>query len=283
MRALWRLIDLFNFHAYFHIKKILQNEKPDRVYVHNLTGLGYLIPRLIQKLKIDYIQTIHDVALVRPSGLLMLGAEQEHILIKAYAKLTKFLFASPAIVHFPSAWLSDYYLARNFFPHSQTKVVKNFQLSTKDLISNKTLKNKKEINFLYLGQLERHKGIFLLLGVFHQLKDKNYKLHIVGSGSELDSAQKIAAANPRIIFHGYRPQYKIKQFLVQADYSILPSLCYENSPNAIFESLSAGVPVIASNLGGIAELITPGRNGYLFDPVDKNNLIKILKNDILIP
>ena len=87
----------------------------------------------------------------------------------------------------------------------------------------------------------------------------NYKLHIIGTGSKFAQAKKLAANNPNIIFHGYQPA---AEFLAQADHIIVPSLCYENSPTVIFESLSAGVPVIASNLGGISELIQNKINGY---------------------
>ena len=56
----------------------------------------------------------------------------------------------------------------------------------------------------------------------------------------------------------------------------MPSLCYENSPTVIYESLSNGVPVIASDIGGISELIKENINGFTFEPGNKENFLKVL-------
>jgi len=278
LRAIWRLLDIFNFYSYFKIKSILNKERPDIVYGHNLTGFGYLIPATIKKSKVRYIQVTHDVVLIRPSGLLLFGKEKENILIKLYTLITKFLFNSPDQIHFPSHWLKNYYDSYGFFPASEKQVIRNFKIRTEDLLSRKQLKNPAKINFLFVGQIEKHKGILFLIKSFYKLRVTDYELHIVGAGSQLKQAKQLASHNKNIIFHGYQ---SAKKFLPQADYTIVPSLCYENSPTIIFQSLAAGVPVIASNLGGIPELIENNKNGYLFAPVDKESLLNILKSIII--
>jgi len=278
LRAIWRLLDIFNFYSYFKIKSILNKERPDIVYGHNLTGFGYLIPATIKKSKVRYIQVTHDVVLIRPSGLLLFGKEKENILIKLYTLITKFLFNSPDQIHFPSHWLKNYYDSYGFFPASEKQVIRNFKIRTEDLLSRKQLKNPAKINFLFVGQIEKHKGILFLIKSFYKLRVTDYELHIVGAGSQLKQAKQLASHNKNIIFHGYQ---SAKKFLPQADHIIVPSLCYENSPTVIFESLSADVPVIASNLGGIPELIKNGVNGYLYTPGSHVALIKILKSVII--
>ncbi len=280
LRAIWRLIDIFNLSTYFKVKKIFNQEKPDEVYVHNLTGLSYLLPYLLRRKKIKYIQLIHDVVLIRPSGLLIYGQARDNLLIKLYVNLTKYLFNSPDEVIFPSQWIKNYYAQYGFFPHSRQRVVKNFSLKSRDLLSNKQLKRPPQINFLYLGQIEKHKGILFLIQAFNLLSPQfknRYKLSIVGQGKTLSQAKKIAHSNPAIKFYGYQPQSKIKDFLNQTDYLIAPSLCYENSPTVIFEALNNQVPVIAPTLGGIPELIINNQNGYLFEPNNQQALIKIIQ------
>ncbi|HRY63458.1 MAG TPA: glycosyltransferase family 4 protein [Patescibacteria group bacterium] len=277
LRAIWRVFDTFNLHSYFKIKKILRAEKPDIVYIHNLTGIGLLMPRLIEKLKIKYIQTMHDVVAVRPSGLLMLDQEPENILIKIWARFNRWLYSSPDEVHFPSKWLMDYYSTHNFFPNSKKEVARNFPVPTVDLLFNKKLKSPDQITFLYVGQIESHKGILFLIKTLNELRIKNYELWVAGAGSTLSQAKELAKNNPRIKFLGYQPPEKIQEYFQQADYTIVPSLCYENSPTVIFESLAAGVPVIATNIGGIPELVRVGENGYLFKPSDKKELLDILE------
>lgn len=276
LRALWRLFDTFNIHSYFKIKKILQTEKPDVVCAHNLTGLGLLIPRLIKKLKIKYTQTMHDVVGIRPSGLLLYGQEKENIFIKLWTKLNRYLYSSPDQVIFPSDWLKKYYEEHKFFPHGQKEVAQNFHLPSANLLSDKKLKSPDKVAFLYIGQVEAHKGILFLIKTLNELRITNYELWVIGAGSALKLAKELAKDNPHIKFLGHQPKEKIQEYLKQADYTIVPSLCYEASPTVIFESLSAGVPVIASNLGGIPELIRAGENGYLFEPGNSGALLDIL-------
>ncbi|NMC51692.1 glycosyltransferase family 4 protein [Candidatus Kuenenbacteria bacterium] len=278
LRAPWRLFDTFNFHSYFKIKKILQTEKPDIVYAHNLTGLGLLIPRLIKKLKIKYTQTMHDVVGIRPSGLLLYGQEKENIFIKFWTSLNRWLYSSPDKVIFPSVWLKKYYEGHKFFPHGPKEAAQNFYLPSANLLLNKKLKSPDKVTFLYIGQIESHKGILFLIQTLNELLVTSYELLILGSGSQLESAKDLAKSNSQIKFLGYQPKEKIQEYLKQADYTIVPSLCYEASPTVIFESLAVGVPVIASNLGGIPELIRVGEKGYLFEPGNKKQLLEIIED-----
>jgi glycosyltransferase involved in cell wall biosynthesis len=57
----------------------------------------------------------------------------------------------------------------------------------------------------------------------------------------------------------------------------VPSLCYENSPTVIYEALQAGIPVLASDIGGVGELVQNGRNGYLFKPGSQEDFIEKLE------
>ena len=111
IRLLWHLFDTFNIFSYFKIKKILLKEKPDVVITHNLMGIGFLIPRLLKKLEIKHVHTVHDVQLVTPSGLILKDKENNfsHRFFKiiGYPRLMRHLMASPDIVISPSKFLFD--------------------------------------------------------------------------------------------------------------------------------------------------------------------------------
>ena len=64
--------------------------------------------------------------------------------------------------------------------------------------------------------------------------------------------------------------------LSRAAYLVLPTLSYEAMPRALAEAFANGVPVIASRLGSLAELIEPGRNGLLFEPGSARDLARRL-------
>ena len=202
------------------------------------------------------------------------------VLIKIYSRITKYLFNSADEVHFPSFWLKELYEKWNFFSDSKKKVVRNFRINTEDLLKHKKLKKQGEINFLYLGQIEEYKGILFLIETLHKLQALPYRLRVVGQGSQLKRAKEIAKDNPNIVFYGYQAPAQLNNFFSQSDFTIVPSICYENSPNVIYESLQAKIPVIAAKIGGIPELIKHKKNGLLFKAGQANGLLKAVKMSI---
>lgn len=277
-RLIWHLLDIFNSHSYFTIKKILKRENPNVVHTHNLKGIGFLTPRAIKKKKIKHIHTLHDIQLASPSGLMIKGKEnnwqQTGFLTKIYSSICKNLFASPQIVISPSNWLLDYYDKKGFFKKSKKIVLRNPINTIRDSIYNNKDNYKKETKFLFIGQVEYHKGISLLIDTFNSILDLNVKLDIIGSGTLLEKVKKTAGKN--INFLGRIPHENVLKKLKETDFLIIPSLCYENSPTVLLEALSSGKPAIAADVGGAAELIN-SENGYKFEAGNKDDLINKIK------
>lgn len=266
-RLLWHVIDIFNWQAAKQIKKIIILEKPAVVHTHNLMGLSFLLPYLIRKLQIRYIHTVHDVQLVEPSGMILKQFENtwryHGLPTRLYTALMKKLCGSPAVVISPSQFLREFYVKRGFFPQSLVEIVRNpltFDLATEfKKIGDGPLK------FLYVGQIESHKGVMELVQAFLTLDKKlAVELHVVGGGSELELIKKMAESDSRIIVYGRVERPDLPGIFSRMDVTVVPSLCYENSPTVIFESFASGVPVLASNIEGIAELIRENENGVTF-------------------
>lgn len=271
-RLVWHVIDTFNFHSYRQVRKILKLENPQLVLTHNLKGLGYLTLKAVRSLKIKNIHTLHDVQLVNPSGLIIKDHEKQGIASYLFAQITKRLFNSPEIIISPSKWLLDFYTSYGFFQKSHRVVLPNpVILETEDY--RKSL-GTETVNYLFLGQLETHKGLIFMLEVFAEYaKDNPCKLYIVGKGRlEQELKEKYGQAN-WLEFMGYVPFNLLsQQVFKKIHYTIVPSLCYENSPSVIYDSFNYGTPVIASSIGGIPELVQEGVNGFLFEPGNKISL-----------
>lgn len=94
------------------------------------------------------------------------------------------------------------------------------------------------------------------------------------------------ATSPSIFFEGIVPNNKIATILSRIDVLIVPSIWFENSPLTIHEAFMAGIPVITSNIGGMADLVTHGVNGLLFNVGDprelKKAMLKIIESDTLL-
>jgi len=272
-RALWQINNILAFKKAKEIKKILELEKPDLIITHNLMGLGFLVPTVLRRLNIRHEHFLHDIQLIHPSGLMIFGREEKinRPTAKIYQALTRALFASPAKVISPSDWLLEMHKQRGFFKDSEQEV-RPFAWPG----ANAPRQNKKDPakNFLFLGQVEKQKGIFLLISAFKKIERPELTLTIAvrGGGSSLEPARAAAAGDARIRFLGPLSYAEAKKIMEESDCLIVPSLCYENSPTTIYGAQAAGLTVIASRLGGIPEIMKP--NDVLFGPGDEEDLRK---------
>jgi len=273
IRLVWHIIDtVFSFEK-AEIEKVLFREKPDVVLTHNMKGLGLRVPQVVQSMKTPHIHIMHDLQLIYPSGLLIWGREQFSWMFKPaytmYRFFTRRAIGKPDLVIFPSKYLMDMYKEFRFFKNTKTIVMPNPAPAFD--IEPRSERLEGPMRILFVGQLERHKGIKLLIKAFKKLEFKAL-LNVAGEGVERKYLEQQAKANKPITDLGYVSVEQLIDCLKSADVLVVPSLCYENSPTVIYEALSAGLPVIAADIGGVGELLEDGVNGYLFKPGDVDDL-----------
>ncbi|MGE0825150.1 MAG: glycosyltransferase [Candidatus Binatia bacterium] len=129
--------------------------------------------------------------------------------------------------------------------------------------------------FAYIGTLVEHKGVHVLIEAFNRLGLVEAELRIYGDlhvFPDYTSQLRMLARHPAITFAGSFENRESSRILSGVDALVVPSLWFENSPLTIHEALLAGVPVIASQLGGMAEYVEHGRTGLLFRPGDVEDL-----------
>jgi len=138
-------------------------------------------------------------------------------------------------------------------------------------------KLKAPVVFGYIGNLAPHKGIEVLIDAVKALKNQSLKVKIFGRGSlEYESYLRQKGDGLPIEFAGKFMGRDVETALNSIDVLIVPSIWAENSPLVIHEASSAKVPVVASNIGGIPEIVNPIRGGALFESGDSDQLSKIL-------
>ncbi|PIZ52778.1 hypothetical protein COY25_04550 [Candidatus Uhrbacteria bacterium CG_4_10_14_0_2_um_filter_41_7] len=275
VRLLWHIIDGFSRYGAKNTTEVLKKENPDVVFTHNLKGIGLRIPLAIQKFGTPHIHVVHDLQLIYPSGLLFIGQEKKSILVRpiysAYQKVCSYLMGQPDLVIFPSEYLRKTYLEKGFFKHSRIRVMQN--PAPDNIRSARIYRENKALNLLFIGQLEYHKGIQFLIEAFKKL-DIKANLIIAGEGTLRNYVELEAEKNKNITYLGYIAVEQMMECFGAADALVVPSLCYENSPTVIYEALAAGVPVVASEIGGVGELVENGRNGFLFKPEDETDFLR---------
>jgi glycosyltransferase involved in cell wall biosynthesis len=130
------------------------------------------------------------------------------------------------------------------------------------------------IRFGYFGTISDWKGIHLIVEAFNGLPEAGLEGKIYGDLTFLpDYSRRLRneRRNLALRFLGRFPNAQIAEVLAEIDVLIVPSVWFENSPLTIHEAFIAGVPVVCSDRGGMAELVADGKNGLHFrlgDAVD---------------
>jgi glycosyltransferase involved in cell wall biosynthesis len=122
---------------------------------------------------------------------------------------------------------------------------------------------------LYMGWLEGYKGIFDFIEAIKLLKEQklDFKVKVCGMGSAKTETLNLIRKydlEDRIEYVGWvTGEDKMKQFR-ETDIFVLPSH-REGMPNVLMEAMSSGIPVVATKVGGVPELVQNGLNGFLVD------------------
>ncbi len=131
---------------------------------------------------------------------------------------------------------------------------------------------------LFVGRLDAVKGGPLLLDAFAGVKPlhPDATLRIVGDGVErkaLEAKAKALGIADAIEFMGFRSQTEVAEYLEASDMLVLPSFA-EGVPVVYMEAMASRIPVIASQVAGVSELVVNGKVGYTVPPSDTNTLIQ---------
>lgn len=122
----------------------------------------------------------------------------------------------------------------------------------------------------FVGRLSEEKGPQYMLAIARQLPQ--YRFHIYGDGPLAAQLQRQAPSN--VSFHGV--QSDMGAIWPEVGLLIMPSL-FEGLPMAALEAMSHGIPVVASDVGALPELIDEGRNGWLLPARDVAGFVTRIK------
>ncbi len=122
----------------------------------------------------------------------------------------------------------------------------------------------------YVGRLVTEKGLWPLIHAVESL-DAGVRLTIVGEGPlrpELEAYLAGSASRERIRLTGYVPPSRLRALLVESTLVVVPSVWEEPLGLVVLEAMACGVPVVASAVGGIPEMLRDGVDGVLVPPGD---------------
>lgn len=134
------------------------------------------------------------------------------------------------------------------------------------------------LKLIFVGRLSPEKGCESLILALKNLNDPSISLTILGDGVErarLTTLVEASGLKDQIQFLGFRNDVALQ--MAAADALVMPSF-REGQPLTLIEACMMGLPVLASKVGGIPELVHPGRNGLLFSPGNIEQIAECIRN-----
>jgi len=138
-----------------------------------------------------------------------------------------------------------------------------------------------KLNILFVGRMEKRKGLDYLLKAYKQIKQEipNSRLIVVGPGTRLRyKYEKWVAKNglKDVVFAGYVSYEELPRYYKTADIFCSPATGRESFGIILLEAMALGKPVVASNIGGYPGVVTHGVDGRLVPPKNEKELARSL-------
>lgn len=273
--SLKRELHLFNdVRAFFEVRQILKLEKPDLVATHS--SKGGIIGRLAAwSLRIPTVFTAHGWAFTE--GVSYKKRKLYAAIEKSIGLITKQIIAV-------SEYDRQLAISSKVVPAIKIKTIRNGVIPFK---GKKMLhsKDKSRIDIVMVARFDVPKRQQDLIQTCEKMGNLPWHLSFVGDGKQLEEAQHYVRTHhlqDRIFFHGALDS--IEMLLSHSDIVVLLS-DYEGFPLSILEAMQAGLPIVASDVGGVKEAVTDTYNGFLIPkrnhPILLDRLTQLLTNTSL--
>ncbi|WP_433169678.1 glycosyltransferase [Kribbella sp. CA-247076] len=292
-RALLPVRSVWSFSAERDLTHLLQEQRPDVVHVHNTFPLfSASVLRAAYRLDLPVVATLHNFRLMCANAVLQRDgrpcescvgrlplAGVRHGCYRGSRVQTLPLATSIGVHHtlgtwqkyvttfvVPSEFVAGRYAAHGFDP--DRIVVKPHAVPHSGAV-----RQGPGDAVVFLGRLEEDKGFADLLRAWDSSLGR---LVVVGDGPLRAEAERRAASDPSIQVKGQLPWAEGMEVLRSARVAVVPARSYETFGLVVVEAFAHGVPVVASRLGALAELVDDGETGALTEPGDPEGLRKAL-------
>lgn len=258
-----KILEFNNIAISNKLSNIINEINPDVVHTNNLFYISTIIWKIAKEKNIKVIHTLRDYWGLCPRTTLLNGSGSICEKGKSFCNIHKYNYNLRTkyvdIVTSPSKFTLDLYKKNNMFRNAKDIVVPNaidFDIDERNkLLDDRLGRSRDIIKFLFIGTLDIHKGIKFLIEAFKQVKLDNIRLIICGDGPLKSYVEENTKVDKRIKYLGKVLKKEKEEILISSDVMVIPSIWYEPFGRVVIEGYKYAMPVIASEIGGIGELL----------------------------
>lgn len=280
----------------------LDRERPDVVHCEHFAQWGTGVLQVARQRRVPAVATLHDyhllccnATLLRPDGAICdgdcsacfagmsppragAGARDASAAARRDRHRADLAFAEVLVA--PSQFLADLFVRRGFAARAQ--LVRLDSGVVGPWRAPQASDPARPLRVGYVGGLYPSKGVHVLVDAFARLEPGLAELQVHGVlewfPAYIERLRALAGGRPDIRFCGRFPPEQVDAILDGLDVLVTPSIWYENRPLTMQAAFRRGLAVVASDLGGMAELAEHGRSGRLFAPGDAEALARVLRD-----
>jgi glycosyltransferase involved in cell wall biosynthesis len=284
----------YSLEARRKLATLITHHKPDLAHIHNIyTQISPSILDTLTDQRVPVVMTVHDHNLISPQyNIWAQGCGEDYrnvgmikgTLSRYHKHSMAASFIQTAVYKF-HRWLRIYEKNVDIF-------ICPSQYMKRQLVAGGFPKEKIRVNhygidphmvesredhdgyMLFVGRLSDEKGIETIVRAAKLAPDIAFK--IVGRGPEMERLHRLAEGAENVEFMGFRMGEELADLYRGAMAVLLPSRVHENFPLTILEAMAAGKPVIASEVGGVPEIVEDRVNGLLVNPVDLHGWVEAI-------
>jgi glycosyltransferase involved in cell wall biosynthesis len=243
----------------------------DVIHYHNISLVGG--PKILEYGEGIKLYTMHEYWLLCPTHILFkfnrAVCTQPHclfcsLLYKRPPQWWRYVGLLESAVRHVSAFIAPSRFTKDLHHHWGLNLpIVHLPSFIPEAIAVSTDQASEEPYFLFVGRLEKLKGLQTLIPIFHQYRKA--KLLVAGKGGYETRLRQLAEGSNNIHFLGHLPEHQLQTLYRKAVALIVPSICYEIFSLVTIEALRQQTPVILRNLGGMPELIEESRGGFIYN------------------
>lgn len=278
-RQIGHALTTFNPFIQTVLNSILQQQKPDLVSFHNLTGWSVASWKTVARAGIPVVQVLHDFLPVCFHSVMRREGRNctspcSHCRFRRLttAPYSQYLTAVIGV----SQYVLNRHLELGFFRGVPVKkVIHNVRMA--DTLGVGTLPSRTSrtgLRFGFIGRLDPSKGVEELIRALRDAGLPDAELSLAGSGPKCYEDLLKREGGEQVNLLG---QVRPADFYPNVDVVVVPSLWNEVLGNVVYEALAFGKVVLAAKRGGIPEMINHDENGLLFDPENHSEFTLLLK------